>query len=287
MPASIRSGTAGDASAMCLEPHASSDDVGFSAPANLCTTPFSGGSATDGYTTLTMNFTGFAPGEEFNFAVDVDPTTIKGFTSAGNAGAISGLELAGATATITFADGTQASQTFGDGSPGGSDATVPSTVTTAVGLAVSGIPLPFDGPYSNGADLAIVDATAQAAVLSAPAGTNVTLIVVDAVIEDAPPGGFNDLDPLERNKAVSVTYLAAVVGAGGTVNIPFTVSDTPGEATYLLAAATGAGGMTGPVATPFYLELEPAAPARRPLPGQRRRADGAGHRRRPELGGRH
>ena len=57
----------------------------------------------------------------------------------------------------------------------------------------------------------------------------------------------------------------------GTVNVPFTVSDTPGEATYLLAAATGAGGMTGPVGSPIYLELDAGpAPSRGPLPRQRR-----------------
>ena len=251
-------GTAGDASAMCLEPDASSDDVGFTTPADPCVTPFSGGTATTGYTTLTLNFTGFAPGEEFNFAVDVDPTTIKGFNSAGNAGAVSGLELAGSTATITFADGTKTSQTFGDGSQGGSDAAVPSAVTQAVGLAVSGVTT-ADGGFSNGADVANVDDTAQTAVLSAPASTTVTLIVIDAVLEDMPSGGYIDLDDFERNKAVTVSYIAAVVGAGGTANIPFSVSDTPGEATYLLAAATGAGGMTGPVGSPIYLELEAAA----------------------------
>ena len=58
--------------------------------------------------------------------------------------------------------------------------------------------------------MATVDATAQTAVLSAPTGTNVSLIVIDAVLEDMPSGGYNDLDAFERNKAVTVNYFAAV-----------------------------------------------------------------------------
>ncbi len=251
-------GAAGDNLAMCVVP-GTSDSVGYVVPANPCTTPYSGGTAANGYTTVTLNFTNFGPGEGFNFSADVDPTSIKGFTSAGNAGALSGLELAGTTATVTFTDGTQSTQTFGDGSQGGSLATVPSTVTSAVGLSVLGVTA-TDGGYSNSADTATVTATSQTAVISGPAGTAVKLIVSNAVLEDAPPGGFNDLDPIERNKAVSVTTLSATIGAGGTVNVPFAVSATAGEATYIMAAATGAAGLNGPVTAPIYLELDTPPP---------------------------
>ncbi len=258
MPRFDPTGAAGDNLAMCVVP-GTSDSVGYVVPANPCTTPYSGGTAANGYTTVTLNFTNFGPGEGFNFSADVDPTSIKGFTSAGNAGALSGLELAGTTATVTFTDGTQSTQTFGDGSQGGSLATVPSTVTSAVGLSVLGVTA-TDGGYSNSADTATVTATSQTAVISGPAGTAVKLIVSNAVLEDAPPGGFNDLDPIERNKAVTVTTLSATIGAGGTVNVPFAVSATAGEATYIMAAATGAAGLNGPVTAPIYLELAGGPP---------------------------
>ncbi len=246
-------GQAGDATSGCLVPHSSSSAVGYAAPADNCTTPFSGGSATDGYTTATLNFTDFDPGEQFVFTADVDPTTIKGFNSAGNAGAISGLELSGSTVDVTFANGLQTSRTFGDGSAGGSAAVVPSPVTTAVTLGVQGVTA-VDGGFSNDAAVAAVPSAAQTAVVSGPAGTPVTLIVVDAVLEDEPSGGYHDLDPYERNKAVSVTYLPGTIGAGGTIDIPFAVSTDAGETTYITAAATSAGG-DGPAAAPIYLEI--------------------------------
>jgi large repetitive protein len=100
--------------------------------------PYSGGSASDGYSTITLNFTDFNEGETFTFTSDVDPLSITGYNSAGNAGAISGLELAGTTVTVNFADGTQESQTFGDGSQGGSDALVPTGIPATVSLEVQG-----------------------------------------------------------------------------------------------------------------------------------------------------
>jgi hypothetical protein len=194
----------------------------------------------------------------FTFTSDVDPLSITGYNSAGNAGAISGLELAGTTVTVNFADGTQESQTFGDGSQGGSDALVPTGIPATVSLEVQGVTLGGTG-FSNGARGAFVTDTAQTAVVSGPAGTNVTLIVVNANMEDEPAGGFRDVDPFEQNKAQTVTYLNAVVGAGGSVNIPFTVTSNAGWSTYLIAAADDTAGSTvgisGIPTTPVYLEI--------------------------------
>ena len=211
------------------------------------------GNPSDGYTELNLSFTDFQPGESFSFAADVDPHSIAGYGGAGNAGSISGLEVAGGTITVTYADGVAVSQGFGDGSDGGFSSTIPSAVTDAVTLGVQGAIL-SPTVFSNNATAAVVSNTSQTAVVSGPAGTEVTLIVADAVNEDAPAGGFNELDPYEYNKALSVTYIDATIGGGGTVDVPFTVSDIADHGTYLIVAANPAAG-NGPVTTPVYLEF--------------------------------
>jgi hypothetical protein len=124
-------GGAGDNTAVCLTPFGGSDPVGFVAPADPCSSPFSVENVPDGYKVVSMDFTDFDPGEYFAFTADVDPYSINGFSSAGNAGAISGLEAAGVEVTIDFADGsTHTARTFGDGSAGGSTVIVPNPSPT-------------------------------------------------------------------------------------------------------------------------------------------------------------
>ena len=80
--------------------------------------------------------------------------------------------------------------------------------------------------FSNGDVAATVDDASQTAVISGTPGTAVTLIVVDANSEDAPPGGFYDLDPYEQNKAESVFYYNTTIEGDGDVDIPFSVTTT-------------------------------------------------------------
>ena len=253
------SGEAGDITASCFGPTAGAAAVGLVVPSNLCTDPYSGGTNADGYTTLSLAFTDFNPGETFTFTADVDPHSIAGYGGAGNAGAISGLEVTGATVSVTFSDGGQVSQTFGDGSVGGSFSTIPSPVTVTPTLDIAGVTLD-PSSFSNGAETATVPDAAQVATVTGPIGADVTLIVIDADLEDAPAGGFNDLDPFERNKAMSVTYLTDTVGAGGTVDIPFSVTTNADWSTYVIATVENVDGVTGPVTRPVYLEVGDVTP---------------------------
>ena len=52
-------------------------------------------------------FDDFDPGEIFKFSADIDPTSIQGAPPPGpeDSGSVSGFELAGATATVQFDDG--------------------------------------------------------------------------------------------------------------------------------------------------------------------------------------
>ena len=65
-----------------------------------------GSGQTNGFDILKLNFTGFDPGEEFGFSIDIDPTSMKGASGGGpaEAGKISGLELIGSTVELKFSD---------------------------------------------------------------------------------------------------------------------------------------------------------------------------------------
>ncbi|SNS31086.1 malectin domain-containing carbohydrate-binding protein [Tropicimonas sediminicola] len=58
-----------------------------------------------GYRTMILNFDNFDVGEAFDFGMDIDPQSIQGASGTGEAGAVSGGEIAGTTITVTFDDG--------------------------------------------------------------------------------------------------------------------------------------------------------------------------------------
>ncbi|MDX2302305.1 MAG: malectin domain-containing carbohydrate-binding protein [Microscillaceae bacterium] len=123
-------GNGGDATAQCLNLNASSTsaaNLGLTVPGDGgteladadCSTPFSM-ERNGGYDVVTLNFTNFDPNEQLIGGIDVDPNSIKDIPGAGGSGAVSGLELSGATVTITFSDGTiLTGSLYQDGSNGG------------------------------------------------------------------------------------------------------------------------------------------------------------------------
>ena len=70
-------GTAGDKAAKCFEASNGGAAAGLVAPADPCSSPFSS-AYQSGYRVLALEFTDFDPAETFTFAVDADPTSIKG-----------------------------------------------------------------------------------------------------------------------------------------------------------------------------------------------------------------
>jgi hypothetical protein len=65
------------------------------------------GSHDGGFDVLNATFTDFGPGETLTFSADIDPTSIKGSSppGPGEAGSVSGLEMAAALVTVTYEDG--------------------------------------------------------------------------------------------------------------------------------------------------------------------------------------
>ncbi len=233
-------GSGGDATAQCFTAGGSAAAVGLVAPANPCVSPFSG-ARNGGFDILSTTFTDFNPGETFTFAVDLDPNSIQGVAGAGNAGAVSGYELVGATLTVTFNDGsTLVSSLYEDGSLGGSQAVVTALAPATPTITVAGLP-------STPATVGDLD---QTITVAGTPGDHVSLLVMDSrlyIASGDAPFGVSD-DTYYANEAMSgKTLYTGVIGAGGTVDIPVTLLVTPsGNATpdgglNQLIAVTSAG----------------------------------------------
>ncbi|WP_440991677.1 malectin domain-containing carbohydrate-binding protein [Haloarchaeobius baliensis] len=246
-------GTAGDQAAKGLNIDGQSGDgvgVVSTADGDVFSQPHNGVNGSDGYDVLTIEFTDFEPGETVSFSADNDPTSIKGATLASQeAGPISGLELARSTFTVAYGDGTtQTAQTIGDGSAGGSEATVDSSVPAAPTIDAQGVSLDT-GALDPRHSAATVANASQTITVSGPVGAEVTLVRVEGELElsnvpdyDGTPG--YDIEEFEANKAEVVEYYSATIGSDGTVDVPVTLTNSTdvGGLNYFVASVTDAAG---------------------------------------------
>jgi hypothetical protein len=243
-------GTAGDTVAKCFTDDGGS--VGLVAPVDPCATPF-GGPHDGGYDTVQIDFTSFSAARTFQFSVDVDPTTIQGATAPGpnESGSVSGLELTGATITITFSDASVLSgRCFRvPGSDGSCAATLAANPPAAPGLVLVGAP----------ASPATVVAAAWTAHVTGPANAQVALLQVEAGLFTAglPSGGF-DIDPFEADTAILVTEYDTAIGFSGSVDIPVTLTRTSadGGLNHLVAVVKNASGTTGGLSPLWLLDYD-------------------------------
>lgn len=264
-------GTAGDNGAKCLtEGSASVGDVGITVPADggsdeedcesVFAQPHNGVDNAEGYDVITLVFEDFNPNEKFAFGVDMDPTSIKGDLSTGDAGSISGFELIGSTVTITFADGTTLQSSLWDeGSLGGSQAVVAQNAPT---------PAPTISALGIGAGPAVVSDLNQTIIITGPAGANVTLLQVDGrlYIDPGNPTVGYDVDPFEANEAVDKALYTATLDANGMASIPVTLLQTAGSngapdggINHFIAVVDGVGDQTSMTSNTIVLEYDPNA----------------------------
>lgn len=237
-------GNAGDSA---FKPFQVNTDAGIDLQGHDFRCPHDGG-----FDQLVVRFDDFPVGQTFGFSVDADPTTINGSAPPGpnDSGGVSGLELTGAWVTVVFDDGTtyrrQLFQIPGSGTGSRIDArptALPRPTIEAVGIA------------STPANVSNANQTIR---VSGPAGANVRLIVVDgALYTSGVPGGGFDIDPFEANMARSVTEYAGTVGAGGTVDIPVTLTkyDANSGINHIVAAFTDAQGRTSDVSKVIILDF--------------------------------
>ncbi len=223
-------GAGGDETASCFTPNSGTTAVGLVAPANPCTTPFSQ-PRNGGFDVLSIAFTNFDPLEQFDFTTDVDPNSIQGVPGAGNAGAVSGAELIGATITITFSDGSiLLGSLYEDGSLGGGQVVIAANPPAAPAILISGI----------GAGPATVSDLNQTVTVTGTPGDAVSLLQMDSRLYIASGGDpFNVPDvTYYANEAMSgKTLYTGIIGAGGTLDIPVTLLVTTG------ASGTPDGGL--------------------------------------------
>jgi len=261
-------GKAGDNGAKCVTAgsNATPAQVGLTIPGNGgaddadCVTPFSqphnGVDDEEGYDVLTLDFTDFNPGEIFSFGVDMDPTSIKGDLSVGDAGSISGFELIGAMVTIEFANGeTVTTSLFDEGSLGGSDAVVKLAAPAAPAIDAIGVSAP-----------ATVSDPNQSILVTGPPNAVVTMLQVDGrlYIDPGNPSVGYDVDPFEANEAMAKVLYSTQLDGAGQATIPVTLLRTIGDPgtpegglNHFIAVVEGTGGQTSKASNTIVLEYDP------------------------------
>ena len=216
-------GAGGDATSSCFTPNLGATATGLVAPGDPCTDPFSV-PRNGGFDVMTINFADFNEGENFEFTTDVDPNNIQGVAGAGNAGAVSGLELAGTKVTITFDNGLVLSGSmFEDGSLGGS---------TTIGAQPANVPgMPVISTV-NGTAPQTVNTTNQTVTVTGDPGSYVGLLQIDSRLFIASGDDPFDVSPAElpfyANEAMAKGLYTAQIGGNGSVDIPVTLQQTPG-----------------------------------------------------------
>ncbi|MDH3707208.1 MAG: hypothetical protein OES57_14155, partial [Acidimicrobiia bacterium] len=212
--------------------------------------PNNGLDGDDGWHVMTIDFNDFNPGETLSFSADLDPTSIKGSTrpGPGGAGKISGLELTGAVATVTFSDGSMVANELYPpvASNGGGVATIDVDREVAPSIQLLGAP----------GDPASVLTPAQTIRVTGPVGADVRLLRTESELNIDPPG--YDIDAFETNTTIAVQHYTAMIAGQGFVDIPVTLTDGGTEDINLFSATLlSADGQPGRVSNKLTVELDP------------------------------
>ena len=244
-------GTAGDTSSKDLEIDTPPATVGY---VSRSFSPERDG----GHDILNLNFNDFQPGETVEFSIDTDSTSTKGAeqSTSKHFGSVSGLELVGATATVTFADNTSLQGQF---------YRIPDSVTgSQVLLTSTTIPAPtIEAVGLDTTAASVTDANQTIKVTGTP-NSQVSLLIVEGAYLTEDGVGF-DPDPFEANVAIAVNEITATIGANGTVDIPVTLTSTNapsgelGGLNYITAKYQDGNDTTSGVSSPLVLELDSAA----------------------------
>ena len=213
-------GTAGDTDGKAFQLDSFN---GSGTPVGTFEAPHDGVGGADGYDVLRITCgpgVDFGNGNLLTFSADVDPTSVKGVPGPGplHSASVSGLELIGATVTVTFNDGT-VRKIRNAGLTGSSN-----TNKTSVGLlSPDNLPTPIlsvpgkVSPFST--------ATQPTVRVAGLPGADVRVWTFNtALYLDGVAGGGYDIDPFEANSVIAYGITDAVIGASGFVDVPVTLS---------------------------------------------------------------
>ncbi|MDJ0852853.1 MAG: Ig-like domain-containing protein [Myxococcota bacterium] len=224
--------------------------------------------APGGYRFMTLDFADFQAGENFVFGVDVDPQSIQGAIGTGQAGAVSGGEIAGTTISITFENATgqevtvtreleltglDTSQAIFDGDP----------ALAAPTLTIAGL---IDGERRA----VTTEASQTVDISGAPAGATVELYVLDASgYEKHGDNGTETIpdDPFHGNQVdAAPLILSGTADAAGDVSFEVDLGNgAPGAAPatvddlffFSAGVVDGAGNLISNLAQAAELKLVP------------------------------
>ncbi|MEK7954408.1 malectin domain-containing carbohydrate-binding protein [Luteolibacter soli] len=262
--------TAGDADGKAFEVDPN-DVADLPAPTGSATyafgAPHNGVDSADGYSMITVNTSGmdFPAGRLLKFSSDIDPLSVKmtptPVTGPGpfEASSVSGLEIIGATITVTFDDGTVRKSRLA-GLPGTSNANKGSMAQ----LATSQLPTPV---ISVAGQSSPFTTTTQPTVrIVGPAGSAVELGVFRSALRLV-DGAFTvpgyQIDPFETNRVESFGYSDATIGANGYVDVPLTLNydTTLGGIHMVTAFLTDGSGNRSATSNVLTIEYNPTAAA--------------------------
>jgi hypothetical protein len=211
-----------------------------------------------GFTGMEIVFSDFAPGETFTFHVDLDPLSLKGVDAPGpmESGGISGIEMIGSRVTFDFSDGySYESAVF----------RTDSSVTAGQALLEADTPVPPTIEVLGiGTGPAEVSESNQTVRVYSPAGTNVSLLVLEgALYLDGVPNGGYDIDPYEANSVIAIREYSGTAGSSGYVDLDVTLSNSQAEGgiNYLGAVVRQANGRTSLLSNVIALALGTGAQA--------------------------
>ncbi len=208
----------------------------------------------NGFDTIEITFNDFDPGESIKFSSDTDPTSIQGSSPPGpsHSGSINGLELTGSSITLEFDDATILTNDL---------FMVPSSVLASETTVVSNpLPSPTISIVGQAVTPVTVNNASQTVHITGPANTDVRVLVLECglYVAGVPGGGF-DLDPFEANKAVAIGEYSATIGAGGSVDIPITLTNSGSNDgfNYIMATCVDGSGKTGLTSNTIVLDYQP------------------------------
>jgi hypothetical protein len=241
-------GTAGDLVAKDVTIDSNPGVVGFTG--HIYGSPHDGG-----FDVLALNFNNFDPGEQVAFSVDVDPTSIRGVQAPGPAesGSVSGLEMSGATVTVSFANSLILTTTTHRiaGSSSGSAALIRENLPPQPAVSIENIPSPPATVSSAGQVVQISGGSIWA--------TAVVVVIEGGLFTAGLPGGGFDIDPYEANSAILVQEYSQIVNYDGTAEIPITLtrSNDNSGLNHILVYFKDYHGYPGPTQEAIVLEFVP------------------------------
>lgn len=203
---------------------------GSGTPVGVWESPNNGVDGADGYHVLRVQCgpgVNFGPGALLTFSADIDPTSVKGVAGPGpfHAASVSGLELIGATATVTFSDGS-VRKVRNSGVNG-----IEGEHRTSMGV-LSPDNLPTPGLSVPGRTSPFTTATQPTVRVVGPAGASVQVwdfhsaLHLDDGGDFVVPNGGYDLDPYETNTVHAYGFTTVTIGANGFVDVPMSLGYT-------------------------------------------------------------